>query len=67
MLFEMKPKVTAYQEEGFEVLVVGDFNLHLGIGAEQSPNRNGRKLLDLVGVWNLSIGNQLSQCSGRWR
>ena len=63
----MKAKVTAYQEEGFEELVVGDFNPNLWIEAEQSPNRNCRKLLDLVGVWNLSVGNQLSQCSGRWR
>ena len=36
------------------------------LGAEQSSNRNGRKLLDLVGVCNLRVGNQLSQCSGRW-
>ena len=44
MLFEMiNAKVTDYQEAGFEVLVVGDFNVHIGLGAEQSPNRNGRK------------------------
>ena len=49
MLFEMmKAKVTDYQEAGFEVLVVSDFNTHVGLGVEQSPNRNGRKLLDLV-------------------
>ena len=45
---------------------MGDFNAHIGLGAEQSPNRNGRKLLDLVRVCNLHVGNQLSQCCGRW-
>ena len=52
MLFEiMEAKVTDYQEAGFEVLVVRDFNVHIGLGAEQSPNRNGRKLLcRLVGM-----------------
>ena len=38
-----------------------DFNAHIGLGAEQLPNRNGRKLLDLVGVCNLQVGNPLSQ------
>ena len=57
--------MTDYQEAGFEVLVMGDFNGHIGLGADQSPNRNGRKLLDLVGVCNLPVGNQFSQCSGR--
>ena len=67
MLFEMmKAKVTDYQEAGFEVLDVGDFNGHIVLVAEQSPNRNGRKLLDLVGMYNLHVGNQLSECSGRW-
>ena len=64
-MFEMmKAKVTDYQETGFEVLVMGDFNVHIELGAEKSPNRNGRKLLDLVGVCNLREEYQLSQCSG---
>ena len=51
MLFEMmKAKVTDYLEAGFEVLVAGDFNAHIGLGTEQSSNRNDRKLLDLAGV-----------------
>ena len=55
-LFEMmKAKVTDYQEAGFEELVMGDFNGHIGLGAEQSPNRDGRKLLDLVGMCNLRM------------
>ena len=43
---------------------MGDFNAHIGGGEKQSPNRNEKKLLDLVGVCNLYVGNQLSQCSG---
>ena len=60
MLFEMmKGKVTDFQEAGFDVLVMGDFNAYIGLGSEQSPNRNGRKLLDLVGVCNLCIGESV--------
>ena len=67
MLFEMmKTKVTEYQEGSFEVLVASDFNAHIRLEAEQSSNRNERKLLDLVGVCNLHVENLLSQCSGRW-
>ena len=40
---------------------MGDFNAHIGLGVEQSPNRNTRKLLDLVGVCDLCDRNQLSQ------
>ena len=36
MLFEMmKAKVIDYQEAGFGVLVVGNFNAHIGLGEEQ--------------------------------
>ena len=64
-MFEMmKAKVTDYQETGFEKLVMGDFNVHIELGAEKSPNRNGRKLLYLVGVCNLREEYHLSQCSG---
>ena len=60
MFFKMmKAKVTNYEEAGFEVLVPGDFIAHVGLGAEQSPNRNGRKLLDLVRVCDLRVGNKL--------
>ena len=41
----MKAKVTDYQEACFEVLVEGDFNAHIGVRTEQSPNRNGGKLV----------------------
>ena len=37
MLFEMmKVKVTDCQEAGFEVLVTGDFNAHIGLAAEHT-------------------------------
>ena len=43
--------MTDYQEAGFEVLVMGDFNAHMEVGAEQSPNRNGRKCWTLDGMY----------------
>ena len=54
------------QEEGYEVVVMGDFNAHIGLGTEQQPNRNGRRLLNLVWAGELIIGNELPQCQGRW-
>ena len=29
---------------------MGDFNAHIGLVEEQSPRRNGRTFLDLVGM-----------------
>ena len=37
-----------YEEKDFDVVVMGDFNARIGLGAEDHPNNNGRRLLDLV-------------------
>lgn len=55
-----------YGEVGYEVFVMGDFNAHIGLGQERVPNRNGQRLLHLVGAANLVIGNLSCVCSGRW-
>ena len=63
---EVQEEVGRLQEEGYEVIVMGDFNAHIGLGTEQQPNRNGRRLLNLVWDGELIIGNELPQCQGRW-
>ena len=58
---EVQEEIGRLQEEGYEVVVMGDFNQHIGLGVEQQPNRNGRRLLNLVWAGELIIGNELPQ------
>ena len=44
----------------------GDFNVRIGLGAEELPNSNGKRLLVLVRVEDHNIENQLQCCYGRW-
>ena len=46
-----------YEEKGFDVIVMRDFNAIIGLGAEKHPNSNGKRVLVMAG--DLSIGNQL--------
>ena len=46
----------------YKVVVMGDFNAHIGIGEEVVANRNGRRLLNLA---NVVVGNELPVCKGR--
>ncbi len=62
-LFEvLQVDVVKYEEKDFDI-VMGDFNARIGLGAEEHPNSNGKRL---VRVGDLSIGNQLQYCDGRW-
>ena len=61
---EVQEEIGRLQEEGYEVVVMGDFNAHIGLGIEQQPNRNGQRLLNLVWAGELIIGNELPQCQG---
>ena len=36
------------------------------MGAEAHPNRNGKRLLELVREGDLNVGNQLQCSDGRW-
>ena len=46
--------------------MMGDFNAHIGLGEEQSPNRNGQKLANFVWACDLRVRNELPECTGRW-
>ena len=48
------------------MVVMGDFNAHIGRGEEEVANRNGRRLLNLAYVGDMVIGNELHVCKGRW-
>ena len=45
-----------YEEKGFDDIVMGDFNVRIGLGAEEHPNRKGKRLLELVGWEMLAQG-----------
>ena len=46
--------------------MIGDFNARIGLGAEDRPNSNGKRLLDLVRLGDFVVGNKLQCCVGRW-
>ena len=62
----MQEEISRLQQKGFSIVLMGDFNPHIGLGEEQSPNRNGQKLLNVVWACDLRVGNELPECMGRW-
>ena len=44
----MQVDVIEYEEKGFDVDVMGDFNARIDLGTEDRPNSNGKRLSDLV-------------------
>ena len=57
---EMQEEIARLQQKGFSIVLMGDFNAHIGLGEEQSPNRNGQKLLNVVWAYDLRVGNELT-------
>ena len=48
-LFEvLQIDVVKYEEKGSDVIVMGDFNSIIRLGAEKHPNSNGKRVLELV-------------------
>ena len=45
---------------------MGDCDARIGLGAEEHPNSNEMRMLELVRMGDLSIGNQLHCCDGGW-
>ena len=46
------------------VIVMGDFNLHVGFLGEQTKNYGGEMLLEFAERWGLAILNCDSRCKG---
>lgn len=72
-IFErLRVSVTAVQEQGYKVMLVGDFNGHIGDGMEgidggdKDVNRNGRRLLRFSREFGLRILNRDMDCKGKW-
>ena len=51
-----------YQNE--KLLIQGDFNGHTGIIGKQKLNKNGKKVLNLLEMFNLSMLNLDDRCVG---
>ena len=57
-LFEvLEVNMVGYEEKGFDIVVMEDFNGRIGLGTEEHPNRNGKRLLELVRTGDLNVGN----------
>ena len=47
-MFEcLQVEASKYQNEEYEVILMGNFNARIKIGSEEHPNSNGRRLLIL--------------------
>ena len=68
----LRTQVNAVQEQGYDVMVVGDFNGHIGDGldgiegGDQDKNRNGRRLLSFSRETGFRIVNRDMVCKGKW-
>lgn len=60
------------QQQGYKVLIAGDFNGHIGNGingiegGDRDINRNGTRLLNFTREYGLRIVNRDIQCKGKW-
>ena len=47
-----------------KILILGDFNGHIGVVGPQKMNKNGQKLINFTDKYNLNILNLDTNCSG---
>ena len=66
---EIKAKIEAiveqYQDEDCGVMLLGDFNAHVGFIGDQQLNRNGKIILDMMERFNLILLNGDERCDGK--
>ena len=46
-MFEVLQVDVKYEEKGFDVIVMGDFNARIGLGTDEHPSSNEKRLLEL--------------------
>ena len=51
-------------DEDSDLILLGDFNAHVGIVGPQELNRNGRLLLNLMETYSLILLNNNEKCVG---
>ena len=66
-LFEvLESDVVAFEGNGYEMILMGDFNARIGLGEEAYPNSNGRWLVHLVGVGVWTIEKEMINYEVTW-
>lgn len=66
-LFEgIQDEVTRLQRKGFNVVLMGDLMHILDLEMSNLQTWNGQRLVNLVWSCDLMVGNELSECRGRW-
>ena len=63
-LFEVLQVDVKYEEKGSDVIVMGDFNARIGLGAEEHPSSNRKRVLELVRREILAYGISCSAVMG---
>ena len=66
----MKYEAQKYQEEGFNIVILGDFNGHVTKTTSQDEwigaNFNVKLLMDMVKMCKLHLTNEGIKCTGKW-
>ena len=69
---QLRTQVNMIQEQGYDVMITGDFNGHIGDGldgiegGDRDQNRNGKRLLNFSREEGFRIVNRDMQCKGKW-
>ena len=53
----MQEEMVRLQRKGFSGVLMGDFNVHIGLG---------QKLVSFVWACDMRVGKELPECTGRW-
>ena len=65
-IYEEAEKLIERQEEGMPMLIMGDFNAHVGFLGRQELDSKGRRFLEFVEKNDLSILNCDGRCEGEY-
>ena len=55
---KIQADVLQWYHKRYRVVVMGDFSVYIGLGEEETPNRNGRRLLNMAFAASLAIVNE---------
>ena len=58
--------VTMLEGKEYEVILIGDFNMRIELGEKHTLTIMEEWLLHLVCVGELTIGNEMNNCEGKW-
>ena len=61
---EIEEIITKYQNMNMNIIVLGDFNGHVGFLGKQKLDKNGKMILDHMEKFKLTLLNDVPECTG---